>query len=63
MSRRVNQIEFVCFAVVGVIAHADWMRFDGDAALLFKIHGIKNLVMESAFLNGFRMKQETVGQG
>ena len=63
MSGRVNQIEFIDFAVVCVITHADWMRLDGDAALLFKIHGVENLVMERTLFDGFRMEEKAVGQG
>ena len=41
MARRIDKVELIRLAVVGVIGHADGIGLDRDAALTLDIHGIE----------------------
>ena len=43
MARRIDQIELIQVAIVGLVIEPDGMRFDGDAALALEIHRIQHL--------------------
>jgi len=43
MSRRINEIELIGFAILGDKIQGDTLRFDGYAALLLDVHRIKDL--------------------
>ena len=44
MSRRINQIQNIFFASI-LVFHLDGVTLNGNAALAFQIHIIKNLVL------------------
>ena len=62
MTRSVNEIERVHFTVVHVI-HLDRMALDGDTLLLFKIHGVKYLILHITLSKGICYFQHPVSQG
>ena len=63
MARGVNQIQFVFITVGCFVRHADRMRFDGDSAFLFQIHGIEELIVgQIAFFNGSGRFKQAVGE-
>jgi hypothetical protein len=37
---RVDQVELVHLAIVGFVIQANGMRFNGDSALAFQVHGV-----------------------
>ena len=43
MAGRVDQVELILVAVVGVVVQANALGFDGDAALALQIHGVEHL--------------------
>lgn len=45
MAGSVDQIENILVAVIGVIVHANSMRFYGDSALLLKVHIVEHLLV------------------
>ena len=63
MTRRVNQIEDVTFAILCIIFNAHRIGFDGDAPLTFDIHRVEKLLFHIAILNGPRRLDQTIGQG
>ena len=60
MTRRVNQVQSVLFAVECVI-HLDCMALDGDATFLFKVHIVEHLSLRN--LNRLGTFEQTVSQG
>jgi hypothetical protein len=38
------------------------MRLDGDSAFLLQVHCIEDLIAEHAFLDGFGVQEEAIGQ-
>ena len=48
--------------VVGGVVQLDGAGLDGDAALAFQIHGVKDLVLHFAAVNGVAFLQQAVGQ-
>ena len=53
MSRCVEQVELVSLSVFGRVGHADGVGLDGNAALAFKIHGVKELILLITLSDGF----------
>ena len=45
VSRSVDEVEFVFDAVVRFVEHPHGVRFDRDAAFLFEVHRIEELIM------------------
>ena len=62
MPRRVDQVQLVPFAVLGLVIHRDRVRLDGDAPLLLEIHRVKQLILHVTLRNGSRAVQQPVGQ-
>ena len=60
---RIDQIELIPVAVVGLVIEPDGMRFDGDAALALEIHRIEHLRHHFALRKRARGFQKPVGQG
>lgn len=44
MTRRVDEIELVGLAVIGLVEHANGLRLDGDATLALDIHRVEHLL-------------------
>ena len=68
VSRRVNQVQDISIPSPiwgrqggGFPLHLDCMALDGDAALLLQIHVVEHLPLGD--LDGFRVLQQSVGQG
>ncbi len=59
---RVDEVEHVGFALVGVV-HGDGGGFDGDAPLAFKIHIVQKLGFHVAFSDRTGSFHDAVGQG
>ena len=63
VTRGINQVQLVCFAIIRLILHADRVGLDGDPALLFQIHGIQQLVMDQIPLfDGMSLLHQAVGK-
>ena len=62
VTRRVDQIQLVQFAVVGAVIEADRVRFDGDAALAFQVHRIENLRHHLALRQRASGLEQAVGE-
>ena len=60
MARRIDQVELIRLAIVGVIGHADGIGLDRDAALALDIHGIEQLRLHVALVNGMGKLEDTV---
>ncbi len=45
MPRSIEKVEFVFLSIAMVVGHRDRVRFDGDPALAFEVHGIKVLIL------------------
>ena len=60
MAGRVNQVQLVSFSIAGLVKHGDRMRLDGDAALLFQVHRIEQLVLHLARGDGSGPMQQSV---
>ena len=58
----VDEVELVDFAVFGGVHHADGVRFDGDAALAFKVHSVEDLGVHFALGEGAGEFEEAVGE-
>ena len=63
VSRRINQVELVGFAVFGSIVEPHGLGFDGDSPLAFNIHGIENLLLHFAALQSAAVFNHAVSQG
>ncbi len=62
MAGRVNQVQLVSLAVLGLVKHGDRMGLDRDAALLLQVHRIEQLVLHLARGNGAGAMQQPVGK-
>ena len=60
MSRRVDEVELVALAIVGVVAYAHGVRLDGDAALPLDVHGVEHLGGEVPLLHRMGKLEDTV---
>ena len=63
MSRGVDQVEIVDLAVARLVGQGRGLRLDGDAALLFQIHGVEHLLGHFAVGQAAAELDEAVGQG
>ena len=63
VTRRVDQVEGVSLAVVGLIAQLDRARLDRDAALALKVHRVEDLLLHLAALDRVAFLEQTVGEG
>ena len=52
VARRIDQIELIRLAIVGVIRHANGIGLDRDAALALDIHGVEQLRLHVALVDG-----------
>ncbi len=59
MSRSVDQIQLIVFAVQGII-HLNSLAFDGDTAFFFQVHIVEHLVLGNS--QGSGMLQQAVGK-
>ena len=59
---RVDQVEDVVLAVVGVVGQPDRVRLDGDAALALEVHAVEDLRLHLARLQRAGHLEKTVGQ-
>ena len=57
---RVDQVQLVSLAVLGLVKHRDRMGLDGDAALAFQVHGIEQLLLHVARGDGAGAMQQPV---
>ena len=62
MSRRVNQVELIHLPVACFVVERGGLRFDGDAALFFDVHGIKYLRTHFAQIQAAAVLDEAVGK-
>ena len=63
MAGRVDQVQHVMLAIVGIVFDADRVGLDGDAALALDVHGIKELLLHVTVLNRPRGLDQPVGKG
>ena len=59
---RVDQIQLIQIAVVGLVIQAHGVRFDGDAALALQVHGVEHLLHHLALRERAGDFEQTVGQ-
>ena len=62
VSRRIDQVEDVDLAVVGLVGQANRVRLDGDAALALEVHAVEDLRLHLARLERARHLEKAVGQ-
>ncbi len=62
VSGRVDQVQHIGFAVLGLVVEAHGVGLDGDAAFALKIHRIQNLILHIAVGHRTRELDETVGE-
>ena len=62
MARRVDQVQLVGIAILGLIQHAHGMGLDGDAALPLQIHVVQNLGLHLTAGHRAGQLQQTVAQ-
>ena len=63
MARRIDEVQAVGFAIVGGVVQGDGGSLDGNAPLLFQLHGIEHLLGVDALVNGVTLLKQPVGQG
>ena len=63
MTRGVNQVQVIFFAVVGGVVQLNSGGLDGDAPLPFQLHGIQQLLRLLAQVNGLALLHKPVCQG
>ena len=62
MAGRVDQVEDVVLAVVGLVVEAHGLRLDGDAALALDVHVVEHLLLHVARLEPAGRLDQAVGQ-
>ena len=62
MAGRVDEVELVGLAVLGLVGEAHGLRLDGDAALALDIHGIEHLLLHLAEIEAAGQLDQPVGQ-
>ena len=62
MAGRVDEIQLIKLPIFGGVHHADRVRFDGDAALAFEVHGVKHLSLHFARRQRACELKQTVGE-
>ena len=60
VARRIDQIELIRLAIVGVIGHANGIGLDRDAALALDIHGVEQLRLHVAFVDGMGELEDAI---
>ena len=60
VARRIDQVELVRLAIVGVIGNANGIRLDRDAALALDIHGVEQLRLHIALVDGMGELEDAV---
>ncbi|VTR65980.1 hypothetical protein DESC_40011 [Desulfosarcina cetonica] len=63
VTRRVDQVEVVGLAILGLVWQTNGLALDRDAALPFDIHAVQNLILEIAVANNFTRLDQPVRQG
>ncbi len=61
VARRVDEVELVGLAVIGVVHDAHGIRLDGDAALALDVPGVEQLRLPVALLHGAGELEDAVG--
>ena len=62
VSRRVNQVELIHLSVACFVVERGGLRFDGDAALFFDVHGVEHLRTHFAQIQAAAVLDEAVGK-
>ena len=62
MPRSVYKVEFIFFAVLGIIIHCYRMRFYGDTAFSLDIHVIKHLIHHFFIAQGMGQLEKSIGE-
>ena len=62
MAGRVDQVEDVVLAIVGLVVEAHGLRLDGDAALALDVHVVEHLLLHVAQLEAAGRLDQAVGQ-
>ena len=60
VARRIDQVELIRLAIIGVIGHANGIGLDRDAALALDIHGVEQLRLHVALVDGMGELEDTV---
>ena len=60
VARRIDQVELIRLAVVGVIGHADGIGLDRDATLALDVHRVKQLRLHVALIDGMGELEDAV---
>ena len=60
VARRIDQVELIRLAVVGVIGHADGIGLNRNAALALDIHGVEQLRLHVALVDGMGKLEDAV---
>lgn len=60
MARRIDQVELIPLAIVGVIGHANGIGLDRNAALALDIHGVEQLRLHVALVDGMGELEDAV---
>ena len=60
MTRCVNEVQLIFFAVLGLVIELDGVRLDRDSTLPFKIHVVKKLFGHIANSDRLRKLKQTV---
>ena len=63
VSRGVDQVERVSFAVAGRVLHLDGVALDGDSLFAFELHVIEDLRLHFALVQGIGLFQQAVCEG
>ena len=63
MPRRIEQIQPVFFARLCGVLHRYRVRFDRDPAFAFQVHGIKQLILFLALMDGAGALEQPIRQG
>ena len=60
VARCIDQVELIRLAIVGVIGNANGIGLDRDAALALDIHGVEQLRLHVALVDGMGELEDTV---
>ena len=63
MAGGIDEVQVIDLAVIGLVTQGSRGGLDGDAALLFQIHGVQDLGLLAAVVNGIALFQQPVRQG
>src|SRR5690606_16285433 len=62
VTRRVDQVELVLFAISGAVVHAHCVQLDGDAALALEVVAVEHLLLHLALRQRAGTLEQAVGQ-